>query len=183
MFDNMERACPEILTEISKILKDGVIRDGRGRTVSFRNNVLLITAGTEKTNSRTAGFAAGSDEADSLKAIMRALPSEMTSLADCTAALSALTRETVVVIAKRELEELASRVARRGIVIRFGASYASSLVDRITPENLAANGAWAIKRAVSEFAENTVTEMILNGRLKPEGEYLLDPNNDLALKP
>lgn len=177
LFDNMEHACPEVCAEITKILKDGVVRDAKGRTASFRNTVILITVGYDRANSRSAGFSSVSEGSEEMKSVFKQLPSELTALADCVTVLPSLTFEAGELIAEKELSELRNRASRKGISIEFTKSLPKELIKQITERDLESNGAWAVKKAVSELVENAVSEMILNGRLRSGGNYSLDYRN------
>ena len=173
LFDNIELAPRELLTLFTRLLKDGFLLDNRGRTVSFRNTVVLLSVGTGEADTHTVGFSNAAGSGSDLARVKALLPSELISAADALTVLEPIGRDASVFIALEMLSELASRARLRSITIEFGMDEAERIVETIPARELASGGAWAIKRAVSEIAEKALAESLLSGKFSAGRTYRL----------
>ena len=162
LFDNCEGLCREAESLIMKIFKDGFLLDSRGRTVSFRNAVVIVNVSTGE-GARQAGF--GSAAPNELAALKKLLSPELIAAADCVCALERLSPQAAVSIAQATLNGISERALRQAIRISFDEGAASDIVRSADSTEIALNGAYAVLRAVSRTAEKAVSLGILKKEL------------------
>lgn len=181
LFDDMERASDEVYAIAERIARDGFLQDGRGRSVSFRSTVFIMTFGVGPAG-RTAGFAKDTAKASSLGAV----PHRLSSAADLTVMLDPIGEDTAVEIASDALRALSSRAEARAVHIGFDKSAAEELVRRTGEAKLREHGGHAIMRSAALHAEKPLAEMMLSGALRPGlkcvftasvGELLIKPED------
>ncbi len=142
LFDEIEKAHPDIFNILLQILEDGRLTDGQGRTVDFRNTVILMTSNVgarEAARGSTLGFSGG-DEKDpfdwsKLKAaimdeVNRIFRPEFLNRLDEMIVFRPLNRESMMSIVAIMVDEVVSRLSSRGIVLSVGDEVMSFLLDR-----------------------------------------------------
>lgn len=159
VFDEMEKAHPEVLNILLGVLDDGILRDGTGRTASFKNTVVILTSNAGG-NTKAVGFGDDKDGAV-LRDIKRLLRPELINRIDKTVVFSRLDEKSLKLIAKKELEILSKRLALRGFDISFDDSLAQLICERAGSEY----GARNIARIVKETVSNPIAAMIASGTL------------------
>ena len=185
LFDNAELACREVLGIIRRIVTEGVAQDNRGRTASFRNAIVLLTVRTVPEKAHAVGFAQPNSMATVEDSLRKLLPSDLFTAVDSVIKLKEPDRITATAIAQDGLNEIAARARRRNIVIKFNENCNEFAIKDVQPKQLAEEGAWAVRRAVSDGIESAVSKLILSGSLLPDHEYELIPDTEtgLTLKP
>ncbi len=171
LFDEIEKAHPDVFNLLLQVLEDGVLTDAQGRRVDFRNTVLILTSnlGAAKVRSGALGFTAGASRADEEKAkeqMMSALKAafrpEFLNRIDEIVLFRELGTEEIEQIASLMLEEVAKRIHSIGIEIRFDPSVVSLLAkEGFDPEY----GARPLRRAVVHAVEDTLSLELLEGRI------------------
>jgi ATP-dependent Clp protease ATP-binding subunit ClpC len=154
---NADMCSEKVFSLISEMLLSGILRDGRGRTVSFRNCVIMLTVDTEE---RSMGFGRSSEGAVSAE-LSRKLPLSFISLADAVVPFEKLTDEALLKVAKRSLSLLSERALRRRVEL----SYTDNLVQAIA--DACGGSAGNIPRLVSMHVEDAVSLALINGDIKP----------------
>ena len=152
------RACSaEVASILGRIVSEGVIEDGRGHAVSFRNCVMVFIADIEKR--QRLGFD-HSDVAASANAesdAMRVLPECIASGLDSVVAFSDHTRESILMIVRSELMKTAERAAKRGISLEFEPEAEAAVADAC---GLYAN---SVRHIVSVGVEDALSRALLSG--------------------
>ncbi len=177
LFDEIEKAHPDVFNVLLQILEDGRLTDAQGRHVDFKNTVIIMTSNvgarliTEKKTSM--GFLTDSAEADSEKIrelVMNELKNmfrpEFLNRVDDIIMFHKLTTENIREIAARMLENLKGRMKDLGITVNFEDSAVAAIADAgFDP----VYGARPLRRAIQSKLEDLLSEEMLEGKLK-EGD-------------
>lgn len=124
LFDEIEKAHPDVLNILLQILDDGRVTDAQGRTVNFENTILVMTTNAGSTNSSgRAGFATAdnlsAEEARTMKALEGFLRPEFINRVDEIITFNSLTEENFAKIAQIMLGELKVALAEKGIALTY----------------------------------------------------------------
>ena len=176
LFENIQNAEYEIRTLIEKLLDTGSIADGRGRNVSFRNAIIILSADTaEHIKKHTTGF--DSDRCDyeeyPAEALKRAVAYELTSKADAVVFFRPFGSEDIKRLFEKEITSLAVRLESNGIKIKFKESVIVFLFQKLTQNNAQMNGR-SVKQCVVYSVEDTVSEKLLKNELNHGFSYCCD---------
>ena len=179
LFDEVEKAHPEFFNLLLQILEDGVLTDGQGKQVDFRNTIIVMTSnvGADKLTQQAAkiGFKLG-DEAtkeedeynekkeEVLKELKEHLRPEFINRIDHMIVFNALNQVHIRKIVRLHLDELAARLKTQGYEIDVDAK-AVSLLGKLgfDPEY----GARPVRRTIQEKIEDELAEHILKGIFHP----------------
>ena len=174
LFDEIEKAHPEVWNSLLQILDDGRLTDGQGRVVDFKNTVLIMTSnlGTEFVKSSGSLGFLGKDESDDVKAshekIEKALKDafrpEFLNRIDEIITFSALTKEDVLEIVDLQIKEIIQRTNEYGFGLVVDQSAKEWLADQGYDPLL---GARPLKRALQKFVESPLAIKLLEGGLLP----------------
>jgi ATP-dependent Clp protease ATP-binding subunit ClpA len=168
LFDEIEKAHPDVLNVLLQILDDGRITDAAGKTVNFENTVIVMTtnAGSDRSSS-TAGFAADgqkSAENQTEKALSEFLRPEFLNRLDEILEFDSLSRDQIREIVRLQLKELEKRLADQDLVLQVGDDAVEVLVeDGYDPQF----GARPVKRAIQRDLENPIAKKIIAGEYPP----------------
>jgi ATP-dependent Clp protease ATP-binding subunit ClpC len=174
LFDEIEKAHPEVWNSLLQIFDDGRLTDGQGRVVDFKNTVLIMTSnlGTEFVKSSGSLGFLGKDESDDVKAshekIEKALKDafrpEFLNRIDEIITFSALSKEDVLKIVDLQIKEIIERTQEYGVGLVVEPSARSWLADQGFDPLL---GARPLKRALQKFVESPLAIKLLEGGLQP----------------
>ncbi len=163
LFDEIEKAHPDVLNILLQILDDGRITDARGKTVNFENTVIVMTtnAGSDNT-SATVGFY-GSDEVKSTDKTMKALSAflrpEFINRVDEIITFNSLTKQNFCDIARIMIEELCASLAEKNIKL----SYTDEVLLYIAENSYSQKfGARNMRRFIRTHIEDTLAEKIIS---------------------
>jgi ATP-dependent Clp protease ATP-binding subunit ClpC len=172
LFDEIEKAHPDVMNMLLQILEEGKLTDSLGRAVDFRNTIILMTSNTgaesiAKTNS--IGFSTGSDEIDYekmkekiLSMTKKAFRPEFLNRLDDTIVFRNLTKPDLVQILTLEMAKVMERLKARNIVLNLSEEANEFLVTKgYDPQY----GARPMRRAVERYLEDPLAEDILRGIL------------------
>lgn len=161
LFDELEKAHPDVLHLLLQILEDGVLTDGCGRKISLCGCLLFMTSnlGMHET-AKEVGFVRGGSH--SLDAARKALPPELLGRMDEVLVFESLTRESLGRIAEKELERTAQRAAEKGITLAFAPELIRAAAACPGTERY---GARPIRHFVAREVENLLSRMWLRGKL------------------
>ena len=175
LFDEIEKAHPDVMNLLLQILEEGKITDSLGRTIDFRNTIIIMTSniGAEYTKKNMGlGFAQPKDGStyDVLKekvtesAKLMYKP-ELLNRIDELIVFRQLGREEVGKILEVELTKVRGRLASKRLTLRMDDSANDFLIDKgFDPEY----GARPLRRAIERFLEDPLAEELLKGRFVPE---------------
>ena len=163
LFDEIEKAHPDVLNVLLQILDDGQITDAHGRKVNFENTVIVMTsnAGSDKSAGGTVGFGRSSDEQDKervMKALQSFLRPEFINRVDEIVYFHQLTKENFRGIAAIMLRELTESLSAKG----FTFTYDDSLLDYLVEKSYsAAYGARNLRRCIQKELEDPMAVRII----------------------
>lgn len=167
LFDEIEKAHPDVFNMLLQILEDGVLTDSQGRHVNFKNTIIIMTSNvgarliTDKKSS--VGFGTQSDKNTDVKSqvmeeLRRTFKPEFLNRVDDTIMFSQLSSEDIEKIAGKMLDNLKSRVADLGIEISFTpAAVTAAAKAGFDP----LYGARPLRRAIQSKIEDPLSELIL----------------------
>ena len=183
LFDEIEKAHPDVFNILLQILEDGILTDSQGRKVDFKNTVIIMTSNigarliTEKKVS--FGFGAGdSSERDEnnikasvLEELKSAFRPEFLNRVDDIIVFNKLTQDEIKQIAGKMLEGLKSRLLNLNITAQFTDSVLTALAEKgFDP----IYGARPLRREIQNRIEDPVSEKILDGTIKNGDEFVCD---------
>ena len=172
LFDEIEKAHPDVFNILLQILEEGRLTDAQGRTVDFRNTVIIMTSNVgarEIAQSAPLGFSAGSGDGLSDKEIKSRVMSEMKKLfrpeflnrIDEIIVFKSLTEEQIGQIVELMVADLRDRMIERNMSINLTEG-ATRLIAREGTD--AAFGARPLRRAIQRLLEDPLSEQILEGK-------------------
>ncbi len=182
LFDEIEKAHPDVLNSLLQILDDGRLTDGQGRTVSFKNTIIIMTsnlgANEVAKQRKSLGFGEGEEEqVDSKKIYMDALKRkfkpELVNRIDVICIFDTLTQSDLIKIAKILISNINKRLKERNLSIKLTEEALEYIVSH--GSNLE-YGARPLKRYIQQEIEDQIAEKILLGQLKDSGAVIIDAN-------
>lgn len=182
LFDEMEKAHPDVFNILLQVMEDGRLTDSHGRTVSFKNTIIIMTSniGAEEINKmRRVGFSDGeADEADynamkerQIAALKAAMRPEFINRVDDIIIFRRLEKEALIKIAELLLAGLKKRLAERKINLEFDDKVTEFIVERGYEP---AYGARPVKRTIQRLIEDRLSEEIIAGTLKEQKSVKID---------
>ncbi|MGQ9490474.1 MAG: ATP-dependent chaperone ClpB [Anaerolineae bacterium] len=174
LFDEIEKAHREVFNTLLQLLDDGRLTDGHGRTVDFKNTVVIMTSniGSQYINDPTLTDAQRRERA--MAALRAAFPPEFLNRVDEIIVFHSLTREHLKQIVDIQLRRLSKMLAERGLTLR--------LTDRAR-EFLAevgydpAYGARPLKRAIQQHVQDPLALALLEGQFREGDTIVADVEN------
>lgn len=161
LLDEIEKAHPDVFNILLQVLDDGRLTDGHGRTVDFKNTVLVMTSNL---GSDLIQAMSGESYEDMKSAVMEVVATafrpEFINRVDDTVVFHPLEKEQILGIARIQLEILQARVKESQICLQFDEEALELLVD-IGYDPVF--GARPLKRAIQRYVENPLAEAILGG--------------------
>ncbi|WP_196137721.1 ATP-dependent chaperone ClpB [Aliikangiella sp. G2MR2-5] len=176
LLDEVEKAHPDVFNILLQVLEDGRLTDGQGRTVDFRNTVVIMTSNL---GSDLIMESAGKEKYDELKQkIMDVIGNyfrpEFINRVDETVIFHSLEKEHVKEIAAIQLQHLVGRLSDNGFEFQFSSEALSKIADLgFDP----VYGARPLKRAIQHWVENPLAEKILSGSVEHGKPIVLDVYN------
>ena len=163
LFDEIEKAHPDVMNILLQILDDGRITDAQGRTVNFENTVIVMTtnAGSDK-RTGSVGFNMSADEQGkekAIKALNDFLRPEFINRVDEIIYFHRLTEENIRAIASLMLEDLRSAMAERGTALTWDESVITYLAEK---GYSAAYGARNLQRLIQKDVEDAIAIEIID---------------------
>ena len=178
LFDEVEKAHPDVMNMLLQILEEGKLTDSFGRQVDFRNTIILLTSnvGAERLQKGSAmGFTPPDDEEDYARMkenlteeAKKVFRPEFLNRFDDILVFRSLGRDELTQILELELEKVRKRLAERDIHFELDASARDLLLEKGFDPTY---GARPMRRAVERFLEDPMAEEIIRGDLR-EGETI-----------
>ena len=168
LFDEIEKAHPDVMNILLQILDEGKITDAQGRNVSFENTVIIMTSNAGSNRGAGAlGFAQSKNEASkekALKALSEFLRPEFIGRVDEVVVFNDLTQHDYERIAALMLGELVSPLADKGIALAWD-DKATEAIARLSVDGT--RGARDLRNVIRRNVEDVITSRIVNGADKP----------------
>ena len=182
LFDEIEKAHPDVFNMLLQILEDGILTDSQGRRVDFKNCIIIMTSNVgakliAQSGSGTLGFAAESNETASEKNIREAVMGELKNVfrpefinrVDDIIVFHRLNEDNINEIAKRMLDSLGKRLRELDIDVEF----TDEAVKAIAKAGFdPVYGARPLRRAIQQQIEDKLSEEMLEGKLSAGKKYL-----------
>ena len=178
LFDEIEKAHPEVFNILLQILEDGELTDGQGTKVKFNNSIIILTSnlGAEDMYRESEmGFAAktkhdakelaaehDANEAAAMKALRKLMRPELVNRFDAIVTFNALSEKNVEQIFNNMIEDLKKRLATKSIGLEITPSAKKHLIEKGYDVK---NGARPMRRAIEDEVETLLADAILAGKL------------------
>jgi len=179
LLDEVEKAHPDVFNILLQVLEDGRLTDGQGRTVDFRNTVVVMTSNL---GSHLIQEMAGEDNYESMKAaVMEVVGThfrpEFINRVDESVVFHPLAREQIRGIAEIQLRSLRQRLQERELALEISEPFMDRLVSvGFDP----VYGARPLKRAIQQELENPLAQGILSGEFEPGQTIAVELVDDRA---
>ncbi len=175
LFDEIEKAHPDVFNILLQILDDGILTDAQGRRVDFRNTVVIMTSNLgarQITEKKSLGFSAAQEDAerdyeaiksDVMGEVKRAFRPEFLNRVDELIVFHQLSQEHIQSIAGKMLGQLTNRLQENGIT----ADFTEDAIKKIAQEGFdPVYGARPLRRAIQNKIEDAIAEEMLSGNIK-----------------
>jgi ATP-dependent Clp protease ATP-binding subunit ClpC len=186
LLDEIEKAHPDVFNILLQILEDGRLTDGQGRTVDFRNSVVIMTSnvGAESLkNTKKVGFTSAADEAENynrmkervMEQLKHTFRPELMNRIDEIIVFSNLNEDELKQIINLLLKDLSKRVEDNG----YSVTITDTARQVIMKEGYEpAYGARPLKRAIQKLVEDRISEEILKKTVEPGDMIMIDAEDD-----
>ena len=188
LLDEVEKAHPEVFNVLLQVLEDGRLTDGHGRTIDFRNTVLIMTSNVganliEKAG--TIGFRAATEDRTEdeyrgmkdrvMEELKRTFRPEFLNRVDEVIVFRALSREQISAIVELMLKSFGKQLAEKGMHLEV----TKEARDLLAKEGFDPTyGARPLRRAIQRMIENPLAEEILAGRVKVDDEVVAEADGE-----
>mgnify|MGYP003069284258 CR=1 FL=1 len=169
LFDEIEKAHPDVLNVLLQILDDGEITDSHGRRVNFENTIIVMTsnAGSGNQDGGTVGFDRSQTQQDAdkaMKALQQFLRPEFINRVDAVITFNRLSKENFKEIAKIMLGELVTSLGDKGITFTYDDSLVEFLVEKSFSRTY---GARNLRRTIQKELEDPMATKIIDSYEHP----------------
>jgi ATP-dependent Clp protease ATP-binding subunit ClpC len=179
LLDEIEKAHPDVFNILLQVLDDGRLTDSQGRTVDFKNAVVIMTSnlGAERIQAHSRRDESFEELKEDMERILKnSLRPEFLNRIDEVIVFRALSREQIADIAWLLLDRTARRLKAQGIEVEF----TDAAVDLLAgwgydPEF----GARPLRRTIQRRVDNELASMVLSGSLNPGDKVVVDTTEDL----
>ncbi len=177
LLDEIEKAHPDVFNILLQVLDDGRLTDGQGRTVDFRNTVVIMTSNLGSSRIQE-GFATTNYQQMKekvMEVVGKHFRPEFINRVDESVVFHPLSQDDIKAIALIQLAKLSERMKDNGYVLEIS-DQASDLIAQVGFDPI--YGARPLKRAVQQSVENPLAKAILAGEIMPDKKIALSVNND-----
>ncbi len=184
LFDEMDKAHPDVMHVLLQILEEGMLTDSLGRRVNFRNTVIIMTTNLGANIVRSGGLGFGKSTAEvnfeHLKTRMmeeakRVFRPELINRVDDLIVFRPLSRDDVARILDLELAKVIERIAAKNIRVVLAAEARAFLIEKGYDEQY---GARPLRRAVEKYLQDPLAEAILGGQINAAAAVEVKLNQD-----
>ena len=186
LFDEIEKAHPDVMNILLQILDEGKINDAQGRTVDFSNTVICMTSNAGSSDQSTGGLGFNKSEEQlseekTRKALAQFLRPEFLGRVDEVIAFKPLTEETLQGIAALMLDEYKPGMEAKGIAYSYTPAALKALVQKSQGGKF---GARDLRRVIRKAVEDPAAERLIDGSLASGGTLVVDAdeNGEIILK-
>lgn len=191
LFDEIEKAHPDVQNLMLQILDDGVLTDSTGDKVNFKNTIIIMTSnvGTRQLSEFGTGIgfkdqSDGDEAAEQVirKALNKRFAPEFLNRIDKIVTFNQLKKQDIRKITDLELSKLDKRLEDLNIRVRYSDEARDFVAEKGFDPKL---GARPLKRAIAQYIEEMITDGIICGEVQPGEDYLIDvdgTDKDMKLK-
>ncbi len=189
LFDEIEKAHPDVFNILLQILDDGILTDSQGRKIDFKNTVIIMTSNigarliTEK--KKAFGFAENTAEAEHkdikesvIGELKKAFRPEFLNRVDDTIVFTKLTKEEIGQIAGKMLSSLAKRLKKLEIEATFDKTVEEKMAEAGFDD---VYGARPLRRAIQSKVEDALSEKLLSGEIKAGDKIICSFSDELII--
>ena len=185
LLDEIEKAHPDVFNMLLQVLDDGYITDSLGRSIDFRNTIIIMTSNIGARQLKDFGGGVGfgtsskKEQADAHAksviedALKKSFAPEFLNRIDDVIVFNALEREDIHSIIDIELEKLLSRIADLGYTLQLSEKAKDYIADKGFDKKY---GARPLKRAIQKYIEDALSEEIVNSKLSEGDTITMDLN-------
>lgn len=185
LFDEIEKAHPDVHNLLLQLLDDGVLTDSNGSKVNFKNTIIIMTSnvGTRQLNDFGAGIGFKDADADMgklseeviKKSLKKSFTPEFLNRIDRIVTFNPLSQDTIRDIVDIELADLQIRLKELDMEVTFTPEAKDFIAHKGYDPAL---GARPLKRAIAKHVEDVITQAILDGKANNGGKYQMDVRKD-----
>jgi ATP-dependent Clp protease ATP-binding subunit ClpA len=168
LLDEIEKAHPDLFNILLQVMDHGKLTDHNGKSVDFRNIILIMTtnAGASDLARAPMGFGRSKREGDDMEAINRMFTPEFRNRLDAVIAFSGLPRDVIMKVVEKFVFQLEAQLADRGVTIELTDEATQWLADTGYDEKF---GARPLARVIQEHIKKPLADELLFGRLEHGG--------------
>ena len=191
LFDEIEKAHPEVFNMLLQILEDGVLTDGQGNHIKFNNTIIILTSNLgadEMYDDTEFGFGTKDKKRDkfieeeyeasknaAMKALKKSMRPELINRLDAIEVFHALTRKQVEQIFDNMISDLKKRLAVKSFGLKLTKKASDFLIEKgFDPKN----GARPLRRAIEDYLESILSEAIISEQIKKGEIAVVDQKGD-----
>ncbi|MDD4932620.1 MAG: ATP-dependent Clp protease ATP-binding subunit [Methylacidiphilaceae bacterium] len=181
LFDEIEKAHPDVWNVLLQILEDGILTDSLGRKIDFRNTIVIMTSNVGAdmgVKQGVLGFTAKRDEAGygqmkerMIDSARKTFKPEFLNRVDDLVVFRPLSREDMIKIVSLEVEKVTTRLKSRKLVLELSPAATDFLIEKGYDPTY---GARPLRRAVEKYVEHPLAEEILRGRFDGAKSIVVD---------
>ena len=162
LFDELEKAHRDVCSILLQIMEDGILTDTMGRTVDFKNTMIIMTSnlGNGEQNRGGLGFVPSGKEERVRACLREQFPAEFLGRIDCTAVFHPLTEQNLQAIAAKLLEQTVQRAKASGVALRIAPEALSCLAQTCLGKD---SGARELRHAIQRDVEDPLADLLLTG--------------------
>jgi ATP-dependent Clp protease ATP-binding subunit ClpA len=181
LLDEIEKAHPDVFNILLQVMDHGTLTDHNGRSVDFRNVILIMTsnAGAAEMSKSAIGFGRDRREGEDTAAIERTFTPEFRNRLDAVISFQPLPKETILQVVEKFVLQLEAQLLDRGVSIELTRPAAEWLADKGYDDKM---GARPLGRVIQEYIKKPLAEELLFGKLTKGGVVKVSvKNGDLVL--
>ena len=191
LFDEIEKAHPEVFNMLLQILEDGVLTDGQGNHIKFNNTIIILTSNLgadEMYDDTEFGFGTKDKKSDkfveeeyeasknaAMKALKKSMRPELINRLDAIEVFHALTRKQVEQIFDNMISDLKKRLAVKSFGLKLTKKASDFLIEKVFDPK---NGARPLRRAIEDYLESILSEAIISEQIKKGEIAVVDQKGD-----
>ena len=182
LLDEMEKAHPDVYNILLQVMDNGKLTDHNGRTVDFRNVVLIMTsnAGAQEQASNAVGFGRSRREGEDVAAVEKMFTPEFRNRLDAVISFSALPKSVILQVVEKFVLQLEAQLMDRNVQIELTPEAAEWLADKGYDDKM---GARPLGRVIQENIKKPLAEELLFGKLAKGGiVQVMVKEGEIALK-
>lgn len=185
LFDEIEKAHPDVLNILLQVLEDGSLTDSQGHKTDFKNTVIIMTTNigaSRVMNKKTVGFDNNNQEQSVGKEInaelKKSLKPEFINRVDDIVVFNVLSKENIRKIAEKMLSQLSKRLKETDVLVRFESSVVSAVAEKSYDPKY---GARPLRRNIQNMVEDRIADAILKGEIIKFVEYEITFDDQLKI--
>ena len=174
LFDEIEKAHPDVRRLFLQMLDNGTLTDSRGNAVSFRHTIIVMTANSETSAPRSVGFGAQTDTEDSNRTLHTLFEREFLARFDAVIPFRPLTEEIAHRILALQLSAIAEQLAARSVTLTIDDAVLPFLYRKAPSEH----GARGYQQTAARYTEAPISQALLDGTLVSGSHAVLSVGDD-----